>query len=235
MRALACLLAAALAFGALAAPARCEEELPNALRVNAEHAFLDGRQQDLGVILEQARSATDLFPLVLAAGWWRRTPEGQALVASRGSTSAPENGEESVAAKRLRWAAQGLYEPPYPRFPGGGVDEPYPLISVLIEDRIQRETLGAAGLPQTSPLQRYLDATGGGRTPAEGDVIEFALAMQLRSYHGDEDPAYEQGLDKAAERQANLNRVSYLGLLGALIASGFLATLFAGRDRRPQR
>ena len=40
MRALACLLAAALAFGALAAPARCEEELPNALRVNAEHAFL---------------------------------------------------------------------------------------------------------------------------------------------------------------------------------------------------
>ena len=234
MRALGCWIAAVVALGALAGPARCEEDLPNALRVNAEHAFLDGRQQDLAVILERARSANDLFPLVLAGGWWRRTPAGQSLVPTSGSAGAPEAGE-SVAAKRLQWAYKGVHEPPYPRFPGGGVDEPYPLISVLIEDRIQRETVGAAGLPDTSPLRRYLDATGGGRTPAEGDVIEFALAMQLRSYHGDEDPAYEQGLDKAAQRQTNLNRVSYLGLLGALIASGFLATLFAGRDRRPRR
>ena len=68
----------------------------------------------------------------------------------------------------------------------------------------------------------------------KGDVVRFALAMQERSYVGDDDPAYMARLDKKADRVANQARVIYLGLLGSLLVSAFLATLIVARSR-PRR
>lgn len=221
----ACALAAfALAvLASLATPARAEDGLPDELRMNAEHAFLDGRLQDLPVILDPATTPTDRFPLALAAHWWRRTPQ------TAGSAGAPGEG---LGGARIAWARAGRYKPPYP-LPGGGARDPYPLITALVLDRIQRETVGAKGLPENSPLEAYLAATGGGRTRAEGEVVQFALAMQRRSYVGDDDPAAMARLDKHANRVANQARVIYLGLLGSLLVSAFLATLFVSRSRPP--
>lgn len=217
-------LAAALLSAATVAQA--EEGLSDKTRVRAEHAIVDGRQQDLPGILQDATTPRDRFPLELDAHWWRRTP---AEVAPRDDIS-----DDTLDGRRIAWARAGGTKLPYP-VPSGGADEPYPLLTALVEERIRRETVGAAGLPQDSPLRHYLTSVDGGRDDLEGRTIEFCLAMQTRSYIGDEDPAEQARLDKKADLAANLARVLYLGLLGSLLVSAFLATLFVSRDRRHEQ
>ncbi len=196
------------------------DDLPDAVRADAEYALLDGRPQDLDSVLANHRRGYGPFPWVLARHWWRKSP-APAVVA--GSTKAMTDAE--------RWAFEGSSELPYPAPPGGGAVDPYPLLRALINDRLLRETQGSAGLPEASPLAAYLMATGGGRDKDEGRFIGFALDMMTRSYRGDDDAAEEFRADAAARKLQDQNRLLYLTSLGALLVLTFVATLVVGRKR----
>ena len=234
-----CALALAVLFGActlFVRPAAADDAETKERLMLAEHAIVDGRLQDVPAVLRGGESPSEEVVREIARRWWRRMWSPQPVEAKDGD----------LQARRLAWALRGETEPPYPMPAGGGAEDPTPLLTALVRDRIHRETIGWYGLvtlpehggtsihPQTgpdSPLQAYLTATDGGRTPEEQAVLEFALAMQWRSYVGDEDPAEMDILDKKATKAANQARVIYLGLLGSLLVSAFLATLIVSRDR----
>ncbi len=200
------LLLLALATVGWSQPAAADE-LPAETRMHAEHIVLDGRLQDLPTALRRARSERDRFPLELSRWWWRRS-----------AGTVPE-------ALRLPPG-----EPPHAQTGGG--EPPYPLLDVLIADRVRRETLGAHGLPEEGRLAAWLATYPEGRTAEEAWVLRFAMAMQVRSYRGDEDPAYAAQADRKAAGHANLNQLVYLACLGALIVGSFFGALIVARDRR---
>ncbi|MDA1193855.1 MAG: hypothetical protein O2894_01585, partial [Planctomycetota bacterium] len=115
--------------------------------------------------------------------------------------------------------------------PAAGEEEPYPLIDALVRDRIRRETLGAAGLPEDGPLARYAAAHDGGRTPEEAWVLTYAMDMQRRCYVGYEDPLQTDAADQAADRLRLQARLFYLATLGATIVLSFFGALVVGRRR----
>lgn len=219
--------------------ARAEDVLTKQRLLHAEHDFVDGRLGDVPRAVDGGTTPVEQLPVEIARHWWRRTPVTERLAPIEGDGTA-------LALQRIAWARAGAYAPPYPMPAGGGAEESLPLLTALIQDRIHRETIGWHGLVNVpedggtsltpdigpeSPLQRYLVATDGGRTPEEQDVLMFALAMQWRSYVGDEDPVEMAHLDKEADKAANQARVIYLGLLGSLLVSAFLSTLIVSRDR----
>ena len=250
----AILIASLVALGAASvAPsaARADDEAKAKRLRAAEHDMLDGRIRLVEDAVGNGTTALERLPLVLADHWWR--------IAAPSEETPDPAGADELTTRRLAWARARAYEPPYP-VPGGGAEDPLPLLTALMQDRIHRETIGWNGLvvpadvarqairgtldddPEakalyelvelTSPLRRYLKQRGDRVNDNERKVIVFTLDMQQRSYVGDEDPAYEARQDKKANLAANQARVVYLGLLGSLLVSAYLATLFVSRDRR---
>lgn len=140
------LLVALLAFAGLvlAAPAAAGPASAEA-RFRAETAFCDGRLDDLDAALGVGTTPADLEPLVLRDHWWRVRPG-----AAR-PTIAPDDG--SLSARRIRWCLdrQARRDTPYP-LPRDGEVDTYPRLTLLVLDRLRRETRGAEGLPEASPL-----------------------------------------------------------------------------------
>ncbi|MFO0933936.1 MAG: hypothetical protein U1E39_14700 [Planctomycetota bacterium] len=134
-------LAAALAAAApaTAGPASAEA------RARAETAFCDGRLDDLDAALGTGTTPADLEPLVLRDRWWRVRPDAPR------PTLAPD--DTSLSARRIRWCLDrsGRGDTPYP-MPSDGEVDVYPRLTLLVLDRLRRETRGAEGLPEASPL-----------------------------------------------------------------------------------
>ncbi len=138
-------LAVALAVTiAVAAPAAAGPASAEA-RARAETAFCDGRLDDLDAALGAGTTPADLEPLILRDHWWRvRTGAVRPTI---------EGIDDSLSARRIRWCLDRFERrnTPYPMPRDGEVDA-YPRLTLLVLDRLRRETLGAAGLPEAGPL-----------------------------------------------------------------------------------
>jgi len=211
------------------APARAEE--PDAeTRRRAEYAFYVGRLWDLDGILgrpDAPQAAADRLPLLVRDLWWRGP-----VVPGEGVAAYPPGDPDpahALAQARLAWLGAGG-RGPWPV--DERVQDPYPLLTALVQDRIRRERVGSAGLPDDGPIEAWWianEATVDGRVR---EVFPLTYGMMVRSYRGDEDPREARELDREARDLRNRNKVLWLGLLGALLATAFIASVVVARPRR---
>jgi hypothetical protein len=130
------------------------EELSEEARRAADAAFADWRHGRLDTILEGAAGAVDQEPLWVRDLYWR--PDA---LARHRLTQAPTPPDVPPLAKRRRdWLRSGGKDRDgrpldYPT-PDAGEVEPYPRITALVLDRLRRERMGVAGLPDDGPLAR---------------------------------------------------------------------------------
>ena len=177
--------------------------------VALEEAFLDERFDDVFGL-----TANDRFePLMLVTEFWRP----RAVV--RGTPPAPT----PLLARRMTWVRAGG-RGPYP-MPAADETDVFPRITGLVLDRLRRESSGAAGLPEGSPLAALRDST----------VQEF-LRLDMKPALRGPDPGARTADEKAlAERVREVARrnlwIALLGVAGLLVAAG--GWLFATRPRRP--
>lgn len=208
--------------------ALAEEGLDASTRRRAELAFFEGRLWDLDGLLAATGGQTDPdhLPILVRDRWWRGHREG-----ARGSIE-PARGDADPAFElflaRLRWLAGGG-EGPWPV--SAAVEDPYPLLTALIQDRIRRERIGSAGLPADGPLEAWWLANEPSVDGPVREVFRVTYGMAVRCYHGDEDLREARELDRKARTLGNRNEVLWLGLLGALAALAFIASLVVSRAR----
>jgi hypothetical protein len=166
---LALALVAVVASAASPAHAR---ELPPEVRRMAERAFLEGRLDDLDVILAGAVEPVDVFPLLLRDHVWRRRSPADVL----------EMDGYHLGSRRLAWLLADEPEGPYPQAESGG--DPYPILTALVLDRHRRETQGHTGLPQDGPLEalaQTLDPASEGRARwFAGDWTRRLMSLTYR-------------------------------------------------------
>ena len=222
----ACLSLLVIAALAGLAPAARADGIDAETRRRAEIAFYEGRLWALDEILRDATGDSDRLPLLVRDAWWRGPvpPTGAWVDLVRGDV------DEAflLLAARNRWLGAG----------GGGdwpvagdADDPYPLLTALIQDRLRRELVGSAGLPEDGPIEAWwLEHEQEVDGPAR-EVFGLTYGMMVRSYRGDADPREERALDRQARTLANRNKLLWLGLLGALMSLSFIAALVVGRSR----
>lgn len=217
-------LVALLAFAglALAAPAEAGPASAEA-RFRAETAFCDGRLDDLDAALGTGTTSADLEPIVLRDHWWR-TRSG----AARPSI---DPGDDSLSARRIRWCldGRGRRDTPYP-LPRDGETDRYPRITLLVLDRLRRETRGAEGLPEASPLW-----------DAKDEALQYVWRWYgERAYRGPslaalaaEDRAATEAAQARFEAVVARNRVLAVGgVLALALGAGLAAAALRPRRKK---
>jgi hypothetical protein len=120
------------------------DDLPLEVRLDGEQTFLLGRPDLLEERMEGASTPLDRWPFALRDLWWRPDP------ARRPAYEADANAATGLLARRYAWLLGGGAGP-YPT-PEAGEADPWPALSALVLDRVRRETEGAHGYPDQSPI-----------------------------------------------------------------------------------
>ena len=212
-------LVAVVAAVAAAAPAAAGPASAEA-RARAETAFCEGRLDDLDAALGAGTTPTDLEPLVLRDHWWR---------ARRGAARPTIPADDtSLSARRIRWCLDWFDRKgrPYP-MPSDGETDAYPRLTLLVLDRLRRESLGAEGRPEAGPLW-----------DAKDEALQYVWRWYgERAYRGPslaslspEDRAATEAAQARFEDVVARNRALAVGgVLGFVLAAG---GVFAGLGRR---
>jgi hypothetical protein len=188
----------------LAGAARAEG-LDADARERADVAFSEWRLGALDGILAGAESAADLEPLLVRDLFWRPT--------SGGAAGGDVRDDGSLSARRAAWLRARRFSlggdrsrDPYPT-PAPGEVEPYPRITALVLDRVRRETRGASGLEDASPL-------------ADAPWAREVLVARRSAHDGfPVDPVASKRLASAMSRNRGLGLVAVAVLLaGAAVA-----------------
>jgi hypothetical protein len=104
-----------------------------------------------------------------------------------------------------------------------------PRLTALVKDRLRRESVGARGLPQESPLARVDDAT----------IQAFQTWYARRAFEGPlpgdlsaEDRAAERAQRTRFDEVAERDRALGLGAVGMLVLAGLAALVLLRRGRK---
>lgn len=198
------------------------EPVSAAARARAEKAFASGHLDDVDAAVGAGTTLGDLEPLVVRDGWWR--PRDGYL------PPVPPPDDASLSARRIRWvAAAARSDPgPYPTAGAGEVDL-YPVLTALVLDRLDRETVGGAGFPRTG---RLWDA-------ADPDVRYVWRAFGSPAYEGpkldDYGPEDRVAAERAQARYASVvarNRGIAAGAVGGFTLAALLLGAAVGRRRK---
>lgn len=212
-------VALAAALGACPSRARAGEPLPDETRRRAEDAFVSGRLDDLDAALGTSTAPIDLEALAVRDLYWR--PRGGAAAALPAAAF-----DGSLSGRRLAWLrdASRLSAPgevPYP-MPAAGETDPWPLVTALVLDRLERESVGDASRAMGERLLSTRDPR-----------LEWFFREYAAPAYGvpigepsEQDAKRREETDRLAARNA---RILVLALLGFLILSFALGRL-AGKD-----
>lgn len=203
------------------------DPLPLATRQRAEDAFVLGRPEDLDAILGTGTTPVDAEPLAVRDLFWRPTREIATWPASDGSLSSRRI--EWLRQEPLRRARGGAWRAatdyPMPALPDE--KDPYPRLTALVLERLDRERLGAVGLPESSPAL----ATG------DEDIKAFLMTTMgpaYRGLRGDEIPEEERDARARLAAMAQRNVRIAAGAIATLLAlaAGAFVLLRRGSGRR---
>ncbi len=202
------------------------------LRTRAEQALSYGEIGDVEVLLGESGADVDREGVLVAGRFWRIGP--------RTGGDRPATRPASVSGRRIVWmgawsalvaagrSPTGPGAPPYPT-PATGEVEPYPVLTPLVLDRLRRETVGASGLPDASPLAASSD-------PSVRWFVQYvykpSILGPLRADWSEEERRSEADRDDRVRSLASRNRLLAVGSILAflLAAVGFAA--LAGRRGR---
>ncbi len=154
-----------------------------AVRTSMELAVLEGRARDVATIRKAAKAdgPLGLWPQAVLDLWWRPDPSVQKTYEAL--VGGDVNG---LMGERYRWLFAAPPRGDYP-MPTDGATDPYPVLSALILDRVHRDRIGLAGLPERSPLNEH-------REHPNERVAWFANAAEndmARTYYGGLPPRTE--------------------------------------------
>jgi hypothetical protein len=217
------LLAAVLA----ATPAVLADGLPPEARRGAEQEFLIGRPDLLEDRLEGAETAEDLFPFALRDLWWRGGPDAEV----RAGFEAAAAGATGVTARRYAWLLGGGAGP----YPAATGEDPWPVLTALVEERLRRERDGPEGLPGAGPLAR-LEAPASW-APWYTEWRAYVLEdVQASAYGGGERAVRAARPEEEAARERARALARRNAWAAAVTAAAFvgLVLLLGGRASRPE-
>lgn len=204
-----------------------EDGLDDAARLDIEVAWLEGNLERLVEYQPRVATAQDLLCFAIRDLYWRPDPaRAQAVEKQLAALSAPTPG--SLLARRYAWLFAASKDTPWPVAPSAN-DEPWPALSLLVQDRERREALGYAPDPQLDPIRVYVrDAS---KSADAGDDPRLGWLSygvdEFDSIHGDilETPEERHSRTEAGGLQM---RNQLLGLLG-LVALVLLSLWYARR------
>ena len=155
-----------------------ENGLDGAARLDIEVSWLEGNLERLDAYRPRVKTAQDLLCFAIRDLYWR--PDAARRVAlEKQFAGLPAPAPGSLLARRYAWLfARPLDE----RWPvaAGGEAEAWPALSLLIQDREQREDRGYVSDPARNPIRAYVEAAS-----AEGDIADDPRLVWL-SYATDE-------------------------------------------------
>lgn len=124
------------------------------VRILMELAILEGRAHDVATIrrASKADGPIGLWPQAVVDLWWRPDPSIRTTYEKLVGESMGER--TGLMGARYRWLLSAPPRAAYP-LPEDGVEDPYPVITALIQERIRRDEIGLEGLPDSSPLYQH--------------------------------------------------------------------------------
>jgi hypothetical protein len=182
-------------------------------RSAVERAFLAGRLADLDSILSGARDPLEVYPLLLRDIAWRRMPGSIHL----GTTIDARSHLGALYA----WLASGG-DAPIPLAEGGR--DPYPVLTALVQDRRQRESLGLEGLPRASPLSSLRSDD-----PEIERLNWESLGVMAAAYGKAPPPPEERAAIAASHERAGEHKTRALWLVLVAVVLLVGSTLVIGR------
>ena len=166
MKAARALLLAVLCLVLLAPQVRAAEDgLDDAARLEIEIAWLEGNLERLREYQPRVRTAQDLLCFAIRDLYWRPDAARRAAVEKQ-LAALPAPAADSLLGRRYAWL---LARPSAPAWPvaASGEAEPWPALSLLIQDREQREDRGYVSDPARAPIRAHVDAAS-----AKGDIAD---------------------------------------------------------------
>jgi len=173
-----------------------------------ELAVLEGRAHDVGTIRRAAKADGPLgfWPAAVVDLWWRPDPSVRTTYEKLVGDATGLMGE------RYRWLLAAPPRAPYP-MPKDGLQDPYPVLSALILDRMRRDEIGLEGLPEASPLEQH-------RKHPNERMAWFANEAandMARTYYGVPRTGEEIRLQEKADELAVRNMLLALGMVLLLL------------------
>jgi hypothetical protein len=218
-------LVLALVFSvALACPAWAEG-LTDQERERVTFAYLEGNLEALAPLEANASGPDELLPFAIRSLWWRPDPRASAAYDAAAAAS------EGLTRARYDWLMAPAPRGAFP-MPDVGESDPWPMISAIVADRIERERRGLDALLEPGAIERLASILGALPDDQLDDAsrealwyLDQALNQQSDVAYGveptEQDLADEQGAASIRRRNAILAVVSLVLLVAGALALGF--------------
>ena len=207
-----------------------EHGLDARARAAIEVSWLEGNLERVGESESKVVSAQDLLCVAIRDLYWRPDATRGATVSAR-YRQLPRPAPDSLLGRRFAWLLTDGPTTPWPVATGDEVD-PWPVLSLLIQDRQLREEEGYVGDAARNPIRTFLQrAPQGSEADADPRIGWLSYsADEFDRIHADLPPTAEEA-DAKAEAAGYRMRNTFLGV-GGLLAL-ILLTLGYGRRIKP--
>jgi hypothetical protein len=193
-----------------------EHGLGAAARLEIEVAWLEGNLEFMASYEHRAESSQDLLCFAIRDLYWRPDPAKAADLRAR--YEAMEGVDpDGLLARRWAWLLGERRDSPWPVAAEPATD-PWPALSLLIQDRERREQQGHVGYPGHDPISRHVTQHAG------GGEVRGDLRLEWLSYAGDEFGRVYGDLPETSEEvHARAKAVSLRGRNQLIAIIGLLA------------